>query len=371
MPPEALSSPALASHRHSGRLRLCRLCRRQPSLPTITAGGSGFIVFVVASPRLSLSQWAAQALSSLSSPALASHYHSGRLRLCRLCRRQPSPLTGTAGGSGFVVFVVASPRFPLSQRAAQALSSLSSPALASHYHSGRLRLCRLGRRQPSRFPLSQRAAQALSSLSSPALASHWHSGRLRLCRLCRRQPSLPTITAGGSGFVVFVVASPRFPLSQRAAQALSSLSSLALASHWHSGRLRLCRLCRRQPSLPTITAGGSGFVVFVVASPRFPLSQRAAQALSSLSSPVLASHYHSGRLRLCRLCRRQPSLPTITAGGSGFVVFVVASPLASHCHSGRLRLCRLCHRNFLPLSQWAAADCTQMTSAGLNPQTEH
>ena len=129
MPSEGLSSPALACHYHSGRLRLCRRSRRQPSPPTITAGGS---VFVVASPRLPLLQRAAQALSS---PALASHYYSGRLRLCR---RQPSPPTITAGGSGFVV---ASPRLPLSQRAAQALSS---PALASHYHSGRLRLCRLG-----------------------------------------------------------------------------------------------------------------------------------------------------------------------------------------------------------------------------------
>ena len=401
--------------------RLCLICRRQPLPPTITPGGTGFVVFVlyssspgfvvfvlfaVASPRL-LSQRAAQALSSLShlsSPANASHYHSGRLRLCRLCpicRRQPPPPTVTAGGSGFVVFVlfaVASQRLPLSQRAAQALSSLShlsSPAPASHYHSGRLRLCRLRpicRRQPSpftitaggsgfvvfvlfvvaspRLPLSRQAAQALSSLSylpSPANASHCHSGRLRLCRLCpicRRQPPPPTMTAGGSGFVVFVlfaVASQRLPLSQRAAQALSSLSYLsspANASHYDSGRLRLCRLrpiCRRQPTPPTVTAGGSGFVVFVlfaVASPCLPLSQRVAHALSSLSylpSPTNASHFHSGRLRLCRLCpvcRRQPSPRTITAGGSGFVVFVLLnlpSPaLASHYHSGRLRLCRLC-----------------------------
>ena len=55
----------------------------------------------------------------------------------------------------------------------------------------------------------------------------------------------------------------------------------------------------------------------VVASPRLPLSQRSAQALSS---SALASHYHSGRLRFCR---RQPSPPTITAVGSDFVVFVV------------------------------------------------
>ena len=144
----------------------------------------------------SLSQWAAQALSSLLSPDLASHYHSGRLRLCRLCCRQPSPPTITAGGLGFVVFVVASPRLPLSQWAAQALSSLLSPALASHYHSGRLSLC--------------------PSLLLPALASHYHSGRLRLCRLCCCQPSPPAITAGGSGFVIFVIET---------------------ASHYHSGKL--------------------------------------------------------------------------------------------------------------------------------------
>ena len=361
----AVVAPALASHYHSGRLKLCRLClicRRQPTPPTVTAGGSGFVVFVlfaVASQRLPLSQRAAQALSSLSylsSPANASHCHSGRLRLCRLCpicSRQPTPPTVTAGGSGFVVFVlfvVASQRLPLSQRTAQALSSLSylpSPANASHCHSGRLRLCRLCPilvvARP-RLPLQ--AWSSLSCLPSPANASHCHSGRLRLCRLCpicRRQPPPPTITAGGSGFVVFVpfvVASQRLPLSQRAAQALSSVSYLpspANASHCHSGRLRLCRLCpicRRQPSPPTITAGGSSFVVFVlfaVASQRLPLSQRAAQALSSssyLSSPANASHYHSGRLRLCRLCpicRLQPSPPT---------------------NSGRLRLCGLCHLLF-------------------------
>ena len=138
----------------------------------------------IVSPRLPLSQWAAQALSPLSSPALASHYHSGRLRLCRPCRRQPSPPAIIAGGSGFVILVIASTRLPLSQWAAQALSPLSSPALASPYHSGRLRLCFPCHRQPShhshRLPVSQRAAQALSSLSSPALASHYHSGRLRL-----------------------------------------------------------------------------------------------------------------------------------------------------------------------------------------------
>ena len=438
-PAQALSSSssqALASHYHSGRLRLCRLCRRKPSPPTITVGGSGFVVFVVASPRLPLSQWVSQALSSLSSQALASHYHSGWLRLCRLCRRKPSPPTITVGGSGFVVFVVASPRLPLSQWVSQALSSLSSQALASHY-----RLCR---RKPSpptitvggsgfvvfvvaspRLPLSQWVAQALSSLSSQALASHYHSGWLRLCRLCRRKPSPPTITVGGSGFIVFVVASPRLPLSQWVAQALSSLSlasphlplsqwvsqalsslsSQALASHYHSGRLRLCRLRRRKPSPPTITVGGSGFVVFVVASPRLPLSQRPAQALSSLSSQALASHYHSGWLRLCRLCRRKPSPPTITAAGSGFVVFVVASPrlplsqwvaqalsslssqaLASHYHSGRLRLCRLRRRKpspptitvggsgfivfvvaspRLPPSQWVAQALSSLSSQAL------
>ena len=52
-------------------------------------------------------------------------------------------------------------------------------------HCGRLRLCRLCCQNP-RLPLSQRAAQALPSLSSPALASRYHRGRLRLCRLCRR-----------------------------------------------------------------------------------------------------------------------------------------------------------------------------------------
>ena len=361
----SLSSPALASHYHSGKLRRCRPCRRQPSHPTITAGSSDVVVLVVASPRIPLSQREAQTLSSLSSPALASHYHSGKLRRCRPCRRQPSPPTITAGSSDVVVLVVASPRLPLSQREAQTVSSLSSPALASHYHSRKLRRCRPCRRQPSaptitagssdgvvlvvaspRLPLSQPEAQTLSSLSSPALASHYHSGKLRRCRPCRRQPSPPTITAGSSDVVVLVVASPRLPLSQPEAQTLSSLSSPALGSHHQSGKLRRCRPCRRQPSPPTITAGSSDVVVLVVASPRlplsqpeaqtlsslsspalgFPLSQREAQTVSSLSSPALASHYHSGKLRRCRPCRRQPSPPTITAGSSDVVVLVVASP---------------------------------------------
>ena len=63
-----------------------------------------------------------------------------------------------------------------------------------------------------------------------------------------------------------------------------------------------------------VTVGGSDFVVFVV--------------------KTLASHYHSGRLRLCRLCRRQPSPPAITEGGSDFVVFVVDT--TSHDHRGNL-----------------------------------
>ena len=58
---------------------------------------------VVASPRLPLSQWEAQTLSSLSS--------------------KPWPCAITAGGSGFIVV---SPRLPLSQREAQTSSSLSS-----------------------------------------------------------------------------------------------------------------------------------------------------------------------------------------------------------------------------------------------------
>ena len=412
---------------------LLKRCGRQPSPHTITVGGSDFVVFVV--------------------KTLASRYHSGRLRLCRLCRQNP--------------------RLPLSQWAAQTLSSLSSkpspPAitvggsdfvvfvvktLASRYHSGRLRLCRLCRQNP-RLPLSQWAAQTLSSLSSkpspPAitvggsdfvvfvvktLASRYHSGRLRLCRLCRQNP--------------------RLPLSQWAAQTLSSLSSKpsppaitvgdsdfvvfvveTLASRYHSGRLRLCRLCRQNPRLPlsqwaaqtlsslsskpsppAITVGGSGFVVFVVKTlasryhsgwlrlcrlypqnPRLPLSQWAAQTLSSLSSKpsppaitvggsdfvvfvvkTLASRYHSGRLRLCRLCRQNPRLP-ITVGGSDFVVFVVKTlasryhsggsdfvvfvvkTLASRYHSGRLRLCRLCRQNpRLPRSQWAAQTLSSLSS---------
>ena len=315
---------------------LLKRCRRQPSPPTITAGGSGFVVFVVASPRLPLSQRVAQALWSLWLPALASRYHSGWLRLCGLCGCQPSPPTITAGGSGFVVFVVASPRLPLSQRVAQALWSLWLPALASHYHSG------------------------------------W----LRLCGLCGCQPSPPTITAGGSGFVVFVVASPRLPLSQRVAQALWSLWLPALASRYHSGWLRLCGLCGCQPSPPTITAGGSGFVVFVVASPRLPLSQRVAQALWSLWLPALASHYHSGWLRLCGLCGCQPSPashyhsgwlrlcglcgcqpspPTITAGGSGFVVFVVASPRLSLSQRAAQAVSPLSLK-MPPKSKWEAAE---------------
>ena len=64
------------------------------------------------------------------------------------------------------------------------------------------------------------------------------------------------------------------------------------------------------------------------------------QALSSSeggSNFVLcrqASHYHSGRLRLCHLCRSQPSPPTVTAGGSDFVVFVVQT--SSNYRSGKL-----------------------------------
>ena len=79
----------------------------------------------------------------------------------------------------------------------------------------------------------------------------------------------------------------------------------------------LLKRCRLRPSPPTITVGGSDFVVFEVAT--------------------LASHYHSGRPRLCRLCHSQPSPPTITAGGSDFVVFVVeaSSQNQSHFHRGQ------------------------------------
>ena len=63
-----------------------------------------------------------------------------------------------------------------------------------------------------------------------------------------------------------VVASPRLPLSQHEAQTMSSSSS--------------------KPSPPTITAGGSGFVVFIFATPCLPLSQQEAQTLSSLSSKL-------------------------------------------------------------------------------------
>ena len=86
------------------------------------------------------------------------------------------------------------------------------------------------------------------------------------------------------------------------------LSSPALCSNYQSGRVRLCPLCRRNP--------------------RLPLSQRAAQALSSLSSPALASQYHSGRLRLGHVCRR----------------------------------------SCLPLSQWEAAQRTEINPVGLIPK---
>ena len=102
---------------------------------------------------------------ALSSPDLTSRYHSSKLRLCRLCRRNP--------------------RLPLSQQAVQALSTLSSPAPASLSQREAQTLSSLSSK-PSP-PLSQRAVQALSALSSPALASHYHSGRLRLCHLCRSQ----------------------------------------------------------------------------------------------------------------------------------------------------------------------------------------
>ena len=369
----------------------------------------------VASPHLTLSQWAAQTLSSLSSkpspPAitvgssdfvvfvfkpLASRYHSGRLRLCRLCRQNPrlplsqwaaqalivfvvktpSPPAITVGGSGFVVFVV--------------------KTLASRYHSGRLRLCRLCRQNP-RLPLSQWAAQTLSSLSSkpspPAvtvgssdfvvfvvkpLASRYHSGRLRLCRLCRQNP--------------------RLPLSQWAAQTLSSLSSKpsppaitvdgsdfvvfvvkTLASRYHSGQA-LSSLSSK-PSPPAITVGGSDFVVFVVKTlasrchsgrlrlcrlygqnPRLPLSQWAAQTLSSLSSKPSPPAITVGGSGFVVFDVKTPSPPAITVGGSGFVVFVVKT-LASRYHSGRLRLCRLCRQNpRLPRSQWAAQTLLSLSS---------
>ena len=299
---------------------------------------------VVARPRLPLSQWKAQALSSSSS--------------------KPSPPTITAGDSGFVVFII--------------------ETLTSHYHSRRLRLCRLRHRNPH-LPLSQQETQALlSSSSKPSpptitagdsdfvifiietLTSHYHSRRLRLCRLrhpnphlplsqqetqtlssSSSKPSPPTITAGDSGFVVIIIET--------------------ITSHHHSRRLRLCHLRHRNPHLPlsqqetqalsssssklsppTITAGDSGFVVFVI--------------------QTLTSHHHSRRLRLCRLHHRNPHLPlsqketqalssssskpsppTITEGDSGFVVFVIETLTShyhsSHYHSRRLRLGRLRRRN--------------------------
>ena len=182
-------------------------CRRPPSPPAITVESSGFAVFVI--------------------ETLTSHYHSRRLRLCRLHHRnpylplsqqetqalssssaKPSPPTITAGDSGSVVFII--------------------ETLTSHYHSRRLRLCRLRQRNP-RLPLSQRETQALSSSSSkpspPTIKE-----QTQAVSSSSSKPSPPTITAGDSGSVVFVIET--------------------LTSHYHSKILRLCHLRHRNHHLP-------------------------------------------------------------------------------------------------------------------------
>ena len=93
----------------------------------------------------------------------------------------------------------------------------------------------------------------------PALASHYHSRRLRLRRLCRQNP--------------------RLPLSQREAQALSALSSLCLPlSQWEGGSD--FTVCRRNPCLP--------------------LAQREAQILSSVSPTITAGSCPAHRNKSCR-----------------------------------------------------------------------
>ena len=163
-----------------------------------------------------------------------------------------------------------------------------------------------------RLPLSRRVAQALSSFSSPALGCHYHGAWLRLCRLFRRQPSPPTITAGGSGFRLF----RRQP---------SPPTITAGGSGF--------RLFRRQPSPPTITAGGSGFRLFrrQPSPPTITAGGSGFRLFRHQPSPPTITVGGSG----FRLFRRQPSPPVITTGGSGFAV-----ETASHYHSRKLPAAR-------------------------------
>ena len=73
----------------------------------------------------------------------------------------------------------------------------------------------------------------------------------------------------------------------------------------------------------------------------------------ALLSPALASHDHRA-----------------TVERSNFVIFVVQT-LATAYHSWKLRLCRLRRRNCLPLSQREAAQCIKTLSCPPNPQTHH
>ena len=79
MPPQALSSPALTYHYHRGKLRLCRLCRRNPRLPLSQRAVQA--LSSVASPRLPVSQREAQTWSSLSITVGSCPVH--RNRSCR------------------------------------------------------------------------------------------------------------------------------------------------------------------------------------------------------------------------------------------------------------------------------------------------
>ena len=78
----------------------------------------------------------------------------------------------------------------------------------------------------------------------------------------------------------------------------------------------------------------------VVAGPRLPQSQWEAQALASLPSKL-------------------PSPPTITAGGSDFVVLLVETALAFHALTLSIVVETASHY------QWQAAQCTEISPVGL------
>ena len=200
-----------------------------------------------------------------------------------------------------------------------------SPAVASHYLSGRLR--------PS----------AASAFRCPCLPlSQWEAQTFRCFRVPLPLP--PTISVGGSDL-------PLLP------------PSAALASHYLSGRLRPSAASAfRCPCLPLSQWEAQTFRCFRVPLPLPPTISVGGSDLPLLPpSAALASHYLSGRLRPSAASAfRCPCLPLSQWEAQTFRCFRVPLPLPPTISVGGSGSFRL--RALVTLVQWALK-CQELDSA--------